>query len=87
MMKKLAQAGEGRRCTTPPHFTLCTIKYKVAVYAPAERAEIVGMPKTAETQRTTGTPSAAGARTIAETPASSRKARMGRKGRQQQKRQ
>jgi hypothetical protein len=26
---------------SPPPFTICTIKYKVAMYAPAERADIL----------------------------------------------
>ncbi len=36
-MGKLAQAGEGGGARPPP-FTLFSITYKVAVYAPAERA-------------------------------------------------
>ncbi len=36
MMEKSALAGESAR---PPLFTLFTITYKVAVYAPAERAD------------------------------------------------
>jgi hypothetical protein len=39
MMGKLAQPGEGGGCTPTPPFTLFTITYKVAVYAPAERAD------------------------------------------------
>jgi hypothetical protein len=40
MMEKMAQAGEGiGRCTPLPPFTQFTITYKVAVYAPAERAD------------------------------------------------
>jgi hypothetical protein len=38
MMEKLAQSGEGGGARPPP-FTLFTITYKVAVYAPAERAD------------------------------------------------
>ncbi len=37
-MEKLAQAGEGGG-STPTPFQPITIKYNVAVYAPAERAE------------------------------------------------
>jgi hypothetical protein len=40
MMEKLAQAGEGGGGGAhPPHFTIFTITYKVAVCAPAERAD------------------------------------------------
>jgi hypothetical protein len=40
MMEKSALAGEGRGCTpTPLQSTVITITYKVAVFAPAERAE------------------------------------------------
>ncbi len=39
MMEKLAMPGEGKRRTPNPFFTIFTITYKVAVYAPAERAE------------------------------------------------
>ncbi len=41
MMEKLAQVGEGVDCTctpTPVHCIYCTIRHKVVVYAPAERA-------------------------------------------------
>jgi hypothetical protein len=38
MMEKLAPAGEGGGACPYP-FTLITITYKVAVYAPAERAD------------------------------------------------
>ena len=38
MMEKSGLAGKGRGCT-PTLFTLFTITYKVAVYAPAERAD------------------------------------------------
>ncbi len=38
MMEKLAKADEGRGACPPP-FTLFTITNKVAVYAPAERAD------------------------------------------------
>ncbi len=38
MMEKSALAGEGAGARPPP-FTLFTIMYKVAVYAPAERAD------------------------------------------------
>jgi len=38
MMEKLALAGEGGDVRPPP-FALFTITYKVAVYAPAERAD------------------------------------------------
>jgi hypothetical protein len=38
MMEKLAQAGEGQGARPPP-FTIFTITNKVAVYAPAERAD------------------------------------------------
>ncbi len=38
VLEKLAQAGEGGD-THPPPFTLFTITYKVAAYAPAERAD------------------------------------------------
>ncbi len=38
MMEKLAQAGQGGGARQPP-FTIFTITYKVAVYAPAERAD------------------------------------------------
>jgi hypothetical protein len=38
MMEKLAQAGEGGGARPPP-FTIFTITYKVAVYAPAESAD------------------------------------------------
>ncbi len=37
--EKLAQAGEGGGARPPP-FTLITIPYKVAVYTPAERANL-----------------------------------------------
>ncbi len=37
-MEKLSQPGEGGGCTPTP-FTKSTIKYKVEVYAPAERAD------------------------------------------------
>jgi hypothetical protein len=37
-VEKLAQPGEGGGARPPP-FTLVTITYKVAVYAPAERAD------------------------------------------------
>ena len=40
MMEKSALAGEGGGCKPTP-FTIFTIKYKVAVYAPAERADTV----------------------------------------------
>jgi hypothetical protein len=36
---KFAQAGEGIGGVRPPPFTIFTIMYKVAVYAPAERAD------------------------------------------------
>ncbi len=44
MIEKLAQAGGGgggEECTLahPPPFTIFTIMYKVAVYAPAEQAD------------------------------------------------
>jgi hypothetical protein len=40
MMEKSALAGEGGGCTpTPGPFHSITIKYKVAVYTPAERAD------------------------------------------------
>ena len=38
MMEKLAQPGEGGKCT-PFTFTLSTITYKVVVYTPAERED------------------------------------------------
>jgi hypothetical protein len=38
MMEKLAQDDEGGGCTLPP-FTIVTISYKVAVFAPVERAD------------------------------------------------
>ncbi len=38
MMEKLAQPGEGASAPPPP-FTIVTITYKVAVYAPAEGAD------------------------------------------------
>jgi hypothetical protein len=38
IMEKLAQSGEGGGASPPP-FNLFTIPYKVAVYAPAERAD------------------------------------------------
>jgi hypothetical protein len=38
MMEKSALACEGGGCTPPP-FTLFTLIYKVAVYAPAQRAD------------------------------------------------
>jgi hypothetical protein len=37
-VEKLAQDGEGGG-STPPPFSISTIKYKVVVYAPAERAD------------------------------------------------
>jgi hypothetical protein len=40
MMEKLSQPGEGGGCSPPP-FTISTITYKVVVYAPAERADIL----------------------------------------------
>ncbi len=41
MMEKLAQAGGGGGCMSicPSLFTIFTITYKVAVYAPAEMAD------------------------------------------------
>jgi hypothetical protein len=45
MMEKLAQAGEGGGCTrTPLSLYVFTITYKVAVYAPAERARQIHSP-------------------------------------------
>ncbi len=42
MMVKSAQPGGGGGCTAlPPPFTLSTIKSKVVVYAPAERADLL----------------------------------------------
>jgi len=44
MMEKSAQAGEGGGCTPIPfHYSISTstITYKVVVYAPAERADIL----------------------------------------------
>ncbi len=39
MIEKLAQlGGGGGGGARPPHFTISTIKYKVVVHAPAERA-------------------------------------------------
>jgi hypothetical protein len=38
MMEKLAQPGDGAGARPPP-YTLSTITHKVAVYAPAERAD------------------------------------------------
>jgi hypothetical protein len=38
MMEKLAQPGKGGGCTPTPFHSI-TIIYKVAVYAPAERAD------------------------------------------------
>jgi hypothetical protein len=46
-MEKLANAGEdegGGAPARPPSFTIVTITYKVAVYAPAERADTVHFP-------------------------------------------
>jgi len=41
MEENVAQAGEGGvRGAHPTPFTIVTIKYKVAVYLPAERADI-----------------------------------------------
>jgi hypothetical protein len=40
MMEKFAQTGEGGGCTPTP-FTLFTITYKVVVYAPADKADIL----------------------------------------------
>jgi hypothetical protein len=40
MMEKLAQAGEGGRCTTTYfHYIIFTITYNIAVYTPAEGAD------------------------------------------------
>ena len=45
VMEKLANAGEGEGGgARPPSFTIVTITYKVAVYAPAERADTVHSP-------------------------------------------
>jgi hypothetical protein len=43
VMEKLAQAGVGEGAR-PPLFTIFTITYKVAMYAPAERADILYSP-------------------------------------------
>ncbi len=40
IMEKLSQPGEGGGCSPPP-FTISNITYKVVVYAPAERADIL----------------------------------------------
>ncbi len=40
MMEKLAQSGEGEGARPPPS-TISTITYKVVVYVPAERADIL----------------------------------------------
>jgi hypothetical protein len=40
VIEKSALAGEGEGCTlTLFHYIYCTIKYKVVVYAPAERVD------------------------------------------------
>ncbi len=41
MMEKLAQAGEGGGGCTPTPFTIFTITFNVAVYAPAETVDIL----------------------------------------------
>jgi hypothetical protein len=43
MMEKLTQAGEVGGASPPP-FTIFTIMFKVAVYAPAERADTLPSP-------------------------------------------